>query len=91
MESLTFPIIYVISRLGLGQKLTLLGALVLPPQCLLAYRYVQLLDVPAARFEVVVFFCLSSLLTTYFLLGYFFAGRHAQRGELQPESGECDL
>lgn len=88
MEQLTFPVIYVVSRLGLGQKLVLLGVLVLSPQCLLAYRYMQLLEAETARIEVLVFLGLSSLLTGYFLLGYFFVGRHAQRGESQPDSGE---
>lgn len=88
MEQLTFPIIYVMSRLGLGQKLILLGALVLSPQYLLAYRYMQILEAPAARSEALVFLGLSSLLTVYFLLGYFFAGRRAQRGAPQPDSGE---
>jgi methyl-accepting chemotaxis protein len=88
MEQLTFPVIYVISRLGLGQKLALLGVLVLSPQCLLAYRYMQLLETASARIDVLVFLGLSSLLTSYFLLGYFFAGRRAQRGAPQPDSGE---
>ena len=88
MEQLSFPVIYVLSRLGLGQKLVLLGVLVLSPQCLLAYRYLQFLETATARIDVLVFLCLSSLLTGYFLLGYFFVGRHAQRGESQPGSGE---
>jgi len=88
MQQFTYPAVYVLSRLGLGQKLALLGLLVLSPQWLLGHRYLQLIDEPAASSDVLIFLSLSSVLTAYLLLAYFFAGRNAQRGQLQPASGE---
>ena len=88
MEQLTFPVVQVISRLGLGQKLSLLGLLVLSPQWLLAQRYLQLIDDSAARNDVLIFLGLSSVLTAYLLLGYFFTGRSAQQGHTQITTGE---
>ncbi|MDT8383393.1 MAG: methyl-accepting chemotaxis protein [Gammaproteobacteria bacterium] len=88
LQHLTLPAVSVLSRLGLGQKLVLLGLLVLSPQWLLAHHFLAHIADAAARNEVLVFIGLSSGLTVYLLLAYFIAGRHAQRGLPQPLSGE---
>ncbi len=89
MEQLTAPVIHILSRLGLGQKLTLLGFLFLPPQWLLAHRYLQLIDDSAIRNDVLLFLGLSTAFTVYILLGYFFAERRVQHEQPAPGSGEC--
>jgi methyl-accepting chemotaxis protein len=87
LERFSFPVVFVLARLGLGHKLILLGLLVMSPLWLLANRYLSVIEA-SARTEVVIFLGLSNLLTLYFLLGYFVVGRRAQRGQRQADSGE---
>lgn len=88
LQHLTYPVVYILSRFGLGQKLMLLGFLLLSPLWLLGYRYLQVIDDSAARSDVMVFIGLASILTTWYLLGYYFTGRNAWQGNIQMSTGE---
>jgi methyl-accepting chemotaxis protein len=92
METFCYPAVYVMSRLSVGRKLTLFGAVMLLPLLILAYEHFQLLAQPVAaeavagaRWDLAIFVGTVSLVALYLLAGQFYCARAALRGEANQE------
>lgn len=87
LKQLTLPLARILSQLGLCQKLSLLGLLVLSPLWLLTHRYLQHIEDSAVRNDVLIFVGLSSALTAYFLLAIYFTERSPRQNNTQTPVG----
>ena len=86
METLFYPAVYVMNRLGLGHKLALLGAAALLPLLALSHKLFQVFGQPmtveavaAARWDLLIFSAAVVLMVLYLLAGQFYAARAVLR------------